>query len=127
MQSEHESLLRDLTGESLYLRQEAMQSVQNGMDELVASKRLLQKITLNEQELENTGIAVAELLIAGNALRMALETIQAHHQRIETPWVDEDGGIHLILRNSIEFEKNVEAFISLIHEAMQERRKNERR
>lgn len=127
MASQRESLLKELSQEDHYLREEAYLSVQNGMDELVRSKRLLQKISLNEQEQEDLGVAIADLMIAGNALRMALQTIRAHHQRSETPWVDQDGGIHLILRNSMEFESNVKGILALVREAMQERRKNQRR
>lgn len=127
MSSHRQELLKDLAREDHYLREEAHQSVENGMAALVNSKRLLQKISVNEQEGQELGTTIAELMLAGNALRMSLQTLKAHHQRSETPWIDHDGGIHLILRNSMEFETKVNQILGLIREAMQERRKIERR
>lgn len=127
MSRSHHALLKDLYQEDHYLREEALRSVQNGMDQLVNSKRLLQKVSVNEQEREDLGIATAELMIAGNALRAALETLRSHHLRNEAPWVGPDGGIQLILRNSLEFEENVNNFLRLIREVMQIRRESARR
>lgn len=127
MTRSHRALLKDLYEEDFHLREQAMKSVQNGMDELVGAKRIFQKISLNEQEQEDLGVAVAELLIAGNALRAALDVLRAHHLRNETPWVGPDGGIQLMLSNSVEFEANVMKFTSIVREVMQTRRDSQRR
>ena len=124
---QRKELLKDLAQEGQYLREDASQSVQSGMNDLVESKRLLQKTQVNEQEKEMLGTTIAELMVAGNALRMSLQTLQAHHQRSETPWTDLEGGIHLVLRNSMEFETNVKEVLRLVRDAMQERRRADRR
>lgn len=127
MSTTHEALLKELAQEDFYLREEAAQRVDNGMELLVSSKRLLQKIDLSEQEAEDLRDTIIDLVVAGNALRTAIQTLKIHHQRAEAPWIDQDGGIHMILRNGIEFEGKVERILTLIREAMQERRKQKRR
>lgn len=127
MNDTRKTLLKELSQEDHYLREEAHLRVQNGMDALVNSKRLLQRIDLDDHEKESLGVAMAELMLAGNAMRMALQTLKSHHQRSETPWIDHDGGIHLVLRNSMEFESKVNSILEDIRGVMRERRKNSRR
>lgn len=127
MSTEHEALLKELAQEDFNLREDAERSIDNGMRLLVDSKRVLQKISLSEQEAEDLAITVSDLMIAGNALRTAIQILKIHHQRSENPWIDHDGGIHMILRNGLEFEGKVEGVLGLVREAMQERRKQQRR
>lgn len=123
MIEERADMLKTLAREDRLLREEASAHVQNGMDLLVRSKRLIQRLELGENDGEIVGIAVAEMMLSGNALRMALSAINSHHQRLEEAWVDHEGGISAVIRNGMEFENRVNEFLSLIRETAKERRR----
>lgn len=123
----HEELLKELAQDDFHLREQAEASIKNGMQKLVDTRRMLQKISVNEEEKVELGLTIYDLMVAGNALRTSLQAIKTHHQRAETPWIDNDGGINLVFRNSMEFENNVDTVLGLIQDEMKKRRREMRK
>jgi hypothetical protein len=115
-------LLLMLSKENEQLRNQAAKSVEEGMAEILSVKRIFQKLSLPQDELESIAMACMNMMNAGIALRVMLQTHKRHHQRQESPWIDAENSTGHLLRTALNFENDAQTFASELRLALKETR-----
>lgn len=116
----NKELLLTLARENERQRIEAARCVERGMETLVGTKRIIQKLSLDPEDLESAARACVNMMNAGIAFRVMLQVHKRHHQRQEAPWVDAEGSTGHLLRSAIGFESDAEAFAQHLRLALKE-------
>lgn len=111
-------LLIELSRDDDLLRRQAATTVESGLDELLSCKRLVQRLTLSEDEEADLYASLIKLNNAGIALRVMLQVQKQHHQRIEEPWADVEGSNGKLQSAALEYEADVQQFTALLREAV---------
>lgn len=117
-------LLLTLSRENERQRDSASQSVERGMEALVGTKRVIQKLSrlMDDEHKEMIANASLAMVNSGIALRVMLQCHDKHHQRQEAPWVDPEGSTGKLLRSALAFEDDAETFARQLRKALQQAR-----
>lgn len=113
-----QELLMELSREDDLLRRQAARTVERGFEELISCKRLVQRLTLNEEEEAQLYTSLIKLNNAGIALRVMLQAQAKHEQRLENAWADVEGSNGKLQSAALEYEADVNSYVSLLREAV---------
>lgn len=113
-----QELLMELSREDDLLRRQASRAVERGYDELLGCKRLVQRLTLTEEEEAQLYTSLIKLNNAGIALRVMLQIQVKHEQRLENAWADVEGSNGKLQSAALEYESDVNNFLMLLREAV---------
>lgn len=111
-------LLMELSRDDELLRREAASIVERGIDELLSCKRLVQRLSLTEEQEAQLYTSLIRLNNAGIALRVMLQVQKQHHQRMEEPWADIEGSNGKLQSAALEYESDINEFAGLLREAV---------
>jgi hypothetical protein len=116
----NQELLLTLSRENETLRNQASKSVEDGMETILSTKRIIQKLSISNDARESVALACSRLMNAGIALRVMLQAHKRHHQRQEAPWIDAEGSTGHLLRTSLHFQEDAEKFANELRLALKE-------